>query len=292
MIENLKSFLQLLSRQTAGSDYQAALETARRKSAVPTLWLLGKAQSGKTSIIKYLTGSSAAVIGNGFKPCTPYSRLYDFPNSEAPVITFLDTRGLGERDYDPAEDIAQGAAKAHLVIITSKLLDHAQDSFLEHLHTIRATRPSLPMLLAVTCLHEAYPQRQHPPVYPFLTTLYPEGESEKLLRSLAEHQRIFRPLVTDMVPIDLTPPEEGFIQPDYGGSELKQAILRCLPESFRQTLITLDIETGELKNALMAQAIPIIIGYSTLAATVSAYARTNAITSACIWLRAFDKSST
>ena len=30
------------------------------------------------------------------------------------------------------------------------------------------------MILALTCLHEAYPQQQHPAEYPFKESLYPE----------------------------------------------------------------------------------------------------------------------
>lgn len=74
---------------------QASLREARVRMPVPVLWLLGKTQAGKTSIIRALTGSEAAEIGNGFQPCTRSSRFYDFP-ADAPVVRFLDTRGLGE----------------------------------------------------------------------------------------------------------------------------------------------------------------------------------------------------
>jgi len=36
----------------------------------PVIWLFGKVQSGKTSIIRALTGAERAQIGGGFKPCT------------------------------------------------------------------------------------------------------------------------------------------------------------------------------------------------------------------------------
>ena len=78
-------------------------ESARQFA--PVVWLLGKVQSGKTSIIRTLTQTSTAEIGSGFAPCTRTSRVFDFP-AEAPIIRFLDTRGLGEVAYDPAEDIA------------------------------------------------------------------------------------------------------------------------------------------------------------------------------------------
>ena len=100
---------------------------------VPVFWLYGKTQSGKTSIIKYLTGAEAAEIGQGFKPCTRHSREYHFPTPEAPLLTFLDTRGIDEPSYDPAEDLARFDEQAHVVVVTVKALDHAQQNVMEHL---------------------------------------------------------------------------------------------------------------------------------------------------------------
>ena len=100
---------------------------------MPVFWLFGKTQSGKTSIIKYLTGADEAEIGQGFRPCTRFSQPYQFPTAEAPLLTFLDTRGLDEPGYDPAEDLAQFNTQAHVVIVTVKALDHAQENVLRHL---------------------------------------------------------------------------------------------------------------------------------------------------------------
>src|SRR5262249_50211188 len=73
-----------------------SLDALRQHTPVPVLWLFGKTQSGKTSVIKYLTGAAEAEIGEGFRPCTRTSRLYQFPAPDAPLIAFLDTRGLDE----------------------------------------------------------------------------------------------------------------------------------------------------------------------------------------------------
>ena len=94
----------LLNPRVDPEQLAAAIGVAREKQPLPVLWLIGKAQAGKTSIIRALTGSEAAEIGNGFQPCTRTARFYDFP-AEAPVARFLDTRGLGEVTYDPGEDI-------------------------------------------------------------------------------------------------------------------------------------------------------------------------------------------
>src|SRR5262249_2913531 len=134
---------------------------------VPVFWLYGKTQSGKTSIIKFLTGADEAEIGQGFKPCTRFSRQYQFPTTEAPLLTFLDTRGVDEPGYDPHEDLERFDAQAHVVVITAKVLDHALENVLEHFRPIRRSQPGRPVVLALTCLHEAYPQQQHPLPYPF-----------------------------------------------------------------------------------------------------------------------------
>jgi len=86
-------------------ELQAKLDELRKKTPIPVFWLYGKTQSGKTSLIRFLTGADEAEIGQGFKPCTRFSRQYLFPTAEAPLLVFLDTRGVDEPGYDPAEDL-------------------------------------------------------------------------------------------------------------------------------------------------------------------------------------------
>src|SRR5271155_715212 len=147
-----------LKRMFAGSgsnlkdeELQKRLDDLRAKTPVPVFWLFGKTQSGKTSIIKFLTGADEAEIGKGFQPCTRYSRRYYFPTPEAPLLTFLDTRGVDEPGYDPAEDIEQFNASAHVVILTVKVMDHALENMLKNLRIIRHSQPSRPVILALTC---------------------------------------------------------------------------------------------------------------------------------------------
>src|ERR1700676_2941654 len=137
------------------------LDRLVKQTPAPFFWLIGRTQSGKTSIIKYLSGADAAEIGQGFRPCTRFSREYQFPTAEAPLLTFLDTRGVDEPGYDPAEDLARFNERAHVILVTVKVLDHAQENMLNHLRSIRKARPGRPVVLALTCLHEAYPQQQH-----------------------------------------------------------------------------------------------------------------------------------
>jgi uncharacterized protein (DUF697 family) len=149
-------------------------------------------------------------------------------------------------------------------------MDHAHENVERHLRTIRAAKPGRPVILALTCLHEAYPQQQHPSPYPFTDTLYPEGVPQNLLRSIAAQQERFRDLVDDIVPIDLTRPEEGYAEPNFGGPELRQSILDHLPKAYRQTLLALDEVTHEFRDAALKQAMPLILSYSTLAAGAGA----------------------
>ncbi len=265
----------LFSTSAREARLQEHLERLRQQLPVPVFWLFGKTQSGKTSLIKYLTGADSAEIGKGFQPCTRFSREYQFPLREAPLLTFLDTRGLDEPGYDPAEDLARFNEPAHVLIVTVKVLDHAQQNVLTHLRTIRQAKPSRPVLLALTCLHEAYPQQQHPLPYPF----GPNGEpltdspalSQDLLRSLAEQRRRFEGLADRVIPIDLTPADEGFQDADYGGTTLREVLLELLPSAYRQTLLSLGEASRNLQDFYARQALPFILAYSMLAGSAAPY---------------------
>jgi uncharacterized protein (DUF697 family) len=305
----MTSIRQWWHRHSHGIDFDRELARLHQKAPVPVLWLFGKTQSGKTSIIRYLTGADDAEIGRGFRPCTRFSREYQFPTAEAPLLTFLDTRGLDEPSYDVRDDLAQFDQRAHLIIVTVKALDHALERLVENLRTVRSAQSQRPILLALTCLHEAYPQQQHAvdaaacqlngsadtlPVAtarllgaeasnpaPDNDAAVPEprekpatnaaGPSPELLRTLAEQRRRFGDLVDDTVAIDLTRPEEGFVEPNYGGQILKEKVVALLPRAYRQSLVMLEQTTGELRDLVAKRALPRIAGYSTLAATAGAY---------------------
>lgn len=245
------------------AELDAALHELRARQPAPTLWLLGKTQSGKTSIIRYLTGADDAVIGNGFRPCTRTGRRFAFPSTEVALLNFLDTRGLDEPGYDPGEDIATFGMEAHLVVITVKITDFAQATLLTALRRIREARPDRPVLLVLTCLHEALSGALHP-------RPYPEAFADPLGRLIAEQTARFGGLVESVVAVDLTRPEEGFAEPNYGGEALKAKLLALLPEAFRESLATMDGAMALLKDVHQAAAAPWIAGYASLAATAAA----------------------
>src|SRR3954452_24384380 len=111
MLDNLKH---LFSRKARDESLRKRLDKLRMETPVPVFWLIGKTQSGKTSIIKYLTGAEEALIGQGFAPCTRFSREYDFPTRDIPLLKFLDTRGLEEPGHDSSEDLKAFNNQAHV----------------------------------------------------------------------------------------------------------------------------------------------------------------------------------
>ena len=261
-------------------DLEHDLAALKVKVPAPALWLFGKTQSGKTSLVRFLTGAEDAAIGSGFRPCTRTSRRYQFPTADAPLLTFLDTRGVDEPGYEPTEDIKQFDSQAHVVIVTAKATDFGQGNVRHALERIRAARPSRPVVLAVTCLHEAIPRKPHPTPYPF--SALAAGDSggsrpplaedipEHLRECIDEHRRAFAGLFDACVPIDLTKPEDGFADPAYGGEQLKRVLLKALPGAYRQTLLRLREATDALKDVHLRHAEPIILGYTSLAGTAGA----------------------
>lgn len=269
MLARLKSWLGWSPLSDAEFEAQRAQLVA--KTPVPVFWMFGKTGSGKSSIIRALTGATAAEIGNGYRPQTKTSAEFDFPTADQPVVRFLDTRGLGEALYDPTEDIAAFSSRAHLVVVVARAADQALEPVLAPLKAIRASAPSRPVLLALTCLHEAYPFQQHPVPDPFVTTNpWPDTLPGELRRMLVMQQERFAGLVDRMVPIDLTPEQEGFAQPRFGQERLEQALQDLLPAAYRQTLLQLHDVREQLQGLTDRQAWPTILSYSSLAATAAA----------------------
>jgi uncharacterized protein (DUF697 family) len=118
-------------------------------SALPVVWLLGKTGAGKSSLVRALTEQTKMAIGNGFQPCTRSARSYDFP-SDRPLVRFLDTRGLGEADYDPAEDLAQCRGRSHVVLVTCRLDDPVQGEVADALEDVARRDKRMRAILVLT----------------------------------------------------------------------------------------------------------------------------------------------
>ena len=134
---------------------------------------VGKTGSGKTSIVRYLTGAPDAVIGAAFGRRHNTRGSSVFPMTEFPIVQFLDTRGLGEAGYDAADDLAAVRPRTHLVIATVRATDQATDEIVRPLEQIRKANAERPVSLAVSCLHDAYPGQQHPNPDPFDSSAAP-----------------------------------------------------------------------------------------------------------------------
>lgn len=212
-------------------DAVALRETLREASArmpLPVIWMIGKTQAGKTSIIHALTGSPQAEIGNGFSPCTRHAAFYDYPG-DSPVLRFLDTRGLGERDYDPEEDIRYCEARAHLVLAVIKVSDLDQRAVFDVVREVRRRHPSWPLVIAQTGLHELYPPGfAHPQPWPFDDECVPAFLPADLRRAMFAQREALGDLAGELrprwVPIDLTLAEDGYDPQDYGLQPLWQAV--------------------------------------------------------------------
>ena len=107
-----------------------------QRENLPTLWLLGKTGAGKSTFIQVLTGLSSVEVGNGFAPCTKTAEVYDFPQAK-PVMRFLDTRGLGEADYDPADDLEEVGKLGHALVVVMKADEPEQSAVLSALRQIK-----------------------------------------------------------------------------------------------------------------------------------------------------------
>lgn len=236
----------------------------------PVVWLLGKVQSGKTSIIRAITASTDAEIGDGFRPCTRTSRLYAFP-SEMPVLRFLDTRGLGETGYDPAEDLAFAESASHLIVATMRAMDPDQTAVLDALRQVRRRHPDWPIVVAQTSLHEGYPPGHgHTLPYPFEPHAPPDAIARipsDLMRALAHQRTVLDKLpgrgALLFAPIDLTRPDDDLPPADYGLDALAEALATVAPARMLAALASLP---GFTSDPLSRSADPIVMGHAMAAA--------------------------
>ncbi len=255
----------------AGDDRVAELA----RGAAPVIWLIGKVQSGKTSIVAALTQATSAEVGEGYKPCTRTASIFDFP-ADAPVIRFLDTRGLGEKGYDSAEDMGVHEAQAHLMLAVMKALDPQQEAVVEAVHAARKRRPEWPLIVAQTTLHESYaPDENHPPTYPFgfpgeELPAAPDVHAD-LARSLAYQRSLFADLpgsgLCIFVPLDFTQPGDGYEPKEYGLDALLRALEMAAPAGL---VAALKESNGKAGDKLAKEAHPHIVGYATAAAAADA----------------------
>jgi len=205
---------------------------------LPTLWLLGKTGAGKSSIVRALTG--AGEVGSGFTPCTRTAMSFDFP-AETPVLRFLDTRGLGETGYDPAEDLAEAERGSHMVLAVARLDDPVQGAIADVLRDLRRRRPKMPVLVVHTGADLPY-------------------DADTLARARARTQSAMEkpaggslPSVTVGLP-DAAPPQ--------GLDDLREAIAEMLPET---ALLMMQEDARDSEARRFVELRPLIVWYASAA---------------------------
>lgn len=129
-----------------GLDSELAGVADEVRRTLPVVWLLGKTGAGKSSLIQALTGLSAAQVGNGFEPCTRTAAMFDFPEA-LPLMRFLDTRGLGEAGYDPADDLHACEQRSHVLLAVARLDDPVQADVAAAIAAVCKRRPATPIIV-------------------------------------------------------------------------------------------------------------------------------------------------
>ncbi len=260
---------QFAAPKVSDEQLDEALQEIRGQLPVPVFWLIGKTQSGKTSLIRALTENTRAEIGNGLRPCTRTASEYPFPSEEDCLLRFLDTRGLGEVQYDPSEDIALFQNQAHLLIVVMKAMDHAQQSVMDALVRIHRARPAWPIIVVQSTLHEGYPSYQTPHLvpYPYGQDPLPGQVPEGLSRSLLTQRQMFARagIEARFVPVDFTLPEDGFDPVNYGLEELWDAIEEAIPLGLRGMLEQYEQVRKRLRDIHFRTAHPHVLSYAVAA---------------------------
>ncbi|TVQ85745.1 MAG: hypothetical protein EA400_14775 [Chromatiaceae bacterium] len=227
-----------------------AIEDAQTwvQAEAPLIWLLGKAQAGKTSIVAEITDQAHAEIGAGYRPMTRATRIYAFPQDD-PVLRFIDTRGLSdEAGYDPASDLALAGQQAHLILAVVRVADLDLEPVLAALRRVRGTWPDRPLLVAQTCLHLTYGRHdRHLLPYPFDGSHadgHRVGVPDALRRTMLAQRRLFHGLPGAQppvfIPIDFTRPEQAVPPADYGAQRLWTVLEEALPEVVARVRARLD----------------------------------------------------
>jgi len=256
------------------SDEKVAEILATVKAKLPTTeaLLIGKPQAGKSSIVRGLTGVSAEIIGQGFRPHTQNTERYAYPSEDLPLLIFTDTVGLGDINQATQTIIEELKAELNreskcprILILTVKIGDFATDTLRQVAKQLCEQYPTIPCLLAVTCLHEVYPvdvgdHPDYPPQY------------ETVTRAFQAIEKDFTEFCDRTILIDFTLEEDEYSPIFYGLEALTNALAQLLPEAESRAIYQLlDKGVGEeLGNLYRDTARRYIVAFSTMAATVAA----------------------
>ena len=234
-----------VSKWFSVDDAQVADILASVRAQLPTTeaLLIGKPQAGKSSIVRGLTGVSAEIVGQGFRPHTQSTIRYNYPSNELPLLVFTDTVGLGDIDRDTnsliqelVSDLEAETSRPRIMILTVKINDFAIDTLRQVAKELRQKYPQIPCLLAVTCLHEVYPTTQldHP---------NQPTAIESVNRAVTAIEEAFAGLFDRSVLIDFTLVDDGYTPEFYGLETMRDTLAELLPEAEARAMSQL-LQTG------------------------------------------------
>ncbi|MEP0817462.1 50S ribosome-binding GTPase [Trichocoleus desertorum GB2-A4] len=270
----MEQVTQLTSGWFNVSEEQVAeiLEKVRAELPTTEALLIGKPQSGKSSIVRGLTGVSSEIVGQGFRPHTQHTERYAYPSNDLPLLIFTDTVGLGDVNRETQlviqeliGDLQQQTQCARVLILTVKINDFATDTLRQIAQQLRQRYPEIPCLLAVTCLHELYPSGtgDHP--------AYPPDYTE-VNRAFSALQNAFGELCDRAVLIDFTLEEDDYHPVFYGLEAFRDALADLLPEAEAQAIHQL-LEQGageKIGNLYRDVSRRYLLAFSISAATLAA----------------------
>jgi uncharacterized protein (DUF697 family)/GTP-binding protein EngB required for normal cell division len=241
-----------LNRWFSVSEDQIAtiLEAVRQELPTTEALLIGKPQAGKSSIVRGLTGVSADIVGQGFKPHTQHTERYAYPTDDLPLLIFTDTVGLGDVNQDTQAlinelvgDLKEESGCARILVLTVKITDFATDTLRQIALQLRQRFPNIPCLLAITSLHEVYPVHvdDHPDYPPRL---------EAVARAAAAIEENFKGICDRTVLLDFTLEEDGYTPVFYGLDAFRDGLADLLPEAEANAIYRLLDERAEASAQL------------------------------------------
>ncbi len=248
------------------------LATVRAELPTTEALLIGKPQAGKSSIVRGLTGVSAEIVGQGFRPHTQHTQRYAYPSHELPLLIFTDTVGLGDVNQetqaviqDLVNDLQESTRRARVLILTVKINDFATETLRQIAEKLRQQYPEIPCLLAVTCLHEVYPPStaDHPDYPP---------DYEEVNRAFTAIEEAFTGLYDRSVLIDFTLEEDEYNPVFYGLEVLRDSLAEILPEAEARAIYQLldDAAGKQLGDIYRDAGRRYILPFSIMAAALAA----------------------
>ncbi|AFZ00803.1 GTPase family protein [Calothrix sp. PCC 6303] len=248
------------------------LEKVRSELPTTEALLIGKPQAGKSSIVRGITGTSAEIIGQGYRPHTQHTERYTYPANDLPLLVFTDTVGLGDVNQDTNSiiqelitDLEQETRRARVLIVTVKINDFATDTLRKITQELRQKYPEIPCLLAVTCCHEVYPGSiENHPSYP--------PDFAEVNRAFDVIKETFAGLYDQSVLIDFTLEEDGYDPVFYGLEALRDRLADLLPTAEAKAINQLldDTTTQEIGNLYRDVGRRYILAFSIMAASTAA----------------------